>query len=338
MPRKSKYPRLRVHVRKGRGGQVWTSYWYDMRCEGEKDISLGTDYAEALKKWDELHNLKPRLVGTIAEAMNRWEAEVLPTYTSAETRKGYARNLAKLRPVFATTTWESVEFQHLKAYLRKRTAKTQGNREMSVLSLIWNWARGEGLTSLPWPAAGMERSRWKNREQPRKFRVTDELFAAVYAEADQVLRDCMDLATATGMRLTDCRTILLPRDGVLRLEANKTGKASDFELELSAVLPDLVARRRAAKADHLMLLSTPTGKPLSARMLRDRWDEARAAAVERHPKLADLLRKMFLRDMRKRASDLAESDEEAAQLLQHSSVALTRKHYRSTAEKIKPVR
>jgi hypothetical protein len=47
---------------------------------------------------------------------------------------------------------------------------------------------------------------------------------------------------------------------------------------------------------------------------------------------------MYLRDMRKRASDLADSDESASKLLQHSSVELTRRHYRTKATKLKVVR
>jgi site-specific recombinase XerC len=338
MPRKSKYPRLRVHVKKGRGGQVWTSYWYDQRHEGKPDISLGTDYELALQKWDELHNRKPRIAGTIEEAFENWESGVLPNYASAVTREGYTRDLARIRPVFGPATWDAITFADLKGYLKKRTAKTRGNRELSLLSVIWNWARGEALHDLPWPAAGLERSRWKNKEKPRLFEVTDELFAAVYAEADQVLRDCMDLATATGMRLTDCRTVMLPRDGMLRLEANKTGKGAAFDLSLSEVLPELIARRREKKVAHLMLLATPTGRPLSARMLRDRWDDARAKAATKHPELAEQIKKMYLRDMRKRASDLAASDEDAAKLLQHSNLSTTVKHYRSRAKRVVPVR
>jgi len=72
----------------------------------------------------------------------------------------------------------------------------------------------------------------------------------VYAEADQVLRDCMDLATATGMRLTDCRTIELPAGDVLHLEASKTGKATAFDVTLSDVLPELIARQRAVNVAH----------------------------------------------------------------------------------------
>lgn len=338
MPRKSKYPRLRVHVRKGKGGQCWTSWWYDMRGEGVPDISLGSDYEQALKLWDELANKKPRIIGTIEEAFNAWEAEVLPGYASAETRKGYTQNLRHLRPVFNTATWDSITFPVLKQYLKKRTAKTQGNREMALFSIIWRWAFGEGYTTLPWPAAGMEKSRWKNKEVARTFEVTNALFAAVYESAIQPLRDCMDLATATGLRLTDCRNVLVPSGGLLQVKANKTGKSAVFEIGSSPVLQRITTSRADLRASHLMLLSTQTGRRVSARMLRDWWDEAREKAAEAHPELADDLRKMYLRDMRKRAADLAGDLKEASELLQHSSTKVTADHYRTRPTKVRPVR
>jgi hypothetical protein len=338
MPKKSKYPRLRVHVRKGKSGQVWTSYWYDQRHEGKPDISLGSDYEQALKKWDEIHNQKPRIIGTCQEAFDAWEKEVLPTYTSKVTKAGYAGSLRHLRPVFNTATWDAITFPVLKQYLKKRTAKTQGNREMALFSIIWRWAYGEGYTALPWPAAGMERSKWKNKEGARIFEVTDALFAAVYGEANQTLRNAMDLASATGLRLTDCRTVLMPSSGLLQVRASKTGKSVSFEIESSPVLQRIVTSRQGAKADHLMLLSSPTGHKVSARMLRDWWDEAREAAAKKHPEMADQLRAMFLRDMRKRAADLAGSLKEASELLQHSSEAITAAHYRTKATKVRPVR
>jgi len=347
------YPRLRSHTRQRKSGKVVTYYFYDRRPEGEPDIPLGTDYDEALKRWDEIHNRAPRIAGTLEEAFDRWEQECLPLYTVADTKRSYARHLRRLRPVFGLSTWDAVDLTDLKGYLKARSGKTQGNREMSVLSIIWNWARGEGLTKLPFPAAGMQRSRWKNRERARKFEVTDALFEAVYEHADQVLRDCMDVASATAMRLTDCRTVLLPRGDVLTLEASKTGKKADFDLNLSQVLPELIRRRRAIKASHLMLLSTPTGRPVSQRMLRDRWDAARTAAaadVDRRAALAEgdereqllelatQIRAMWLRDMRKRASDLAPDLKAAAELLQHGDERLTSRHYRTRAPKLVPVR
>jgi hypothetical protein len=338
MPRKSKYPRLRTHTRKGKGGQVWTSWWFDMRPDGKPDISLGTDYEQALKLWDELANQKPRIIGTIQEAFDAWEKEVLPEYKSLETRKGYTQNLRHLRPVFNTATWDAVDFPTLKGYLKKRTAKVQGNREMALFSIIWRWAYGEGYTTLPWPAAGMERSKWKNKEEARTFEVSDALFAAVYSQASPMLRAAMDIATATGLRLTDVRTVLVPTNGLLHVKASKTGKAATFEVALSPVLQTTVAGRNQIAANHLMLLSTPSGRPVSARMLREAFETARESAAEAHPELADDLRKMYLRDMRKRAADLAGDLKEASELLQHSSTKVTADHYRTKPTKVRPVR
>lgn len=342
----NQFPRLRSHTRRRKSGRVVTYYFYDRRPEGLPDVPLGSNFDDARKRWDELHNRAPRVAGTLQEAFDAWKidaAEGLPSYANAETKRGYAKNLRQLEPVFGPGTWAEVTLPALKGYLRKRTGKTQANRELSLLQVIWNWARGEGYTGLPWPAAGMERSHWKNPEAAREFEVTPALFSAVYAEADQTLRDCMDLASATGMRLTDCREILLPAGDSLRLKASKTGKKADFDLSLSLVLPDLLARRRVLKTDHLMLLSTPDGRPVSTGMLRSRWDTAREHAalkayIANDDALARELRAMYLRDMRKMAADLADDDESASKLLQHSSVALTRRHYRRAATKLKPVR
>ncbi|MDQ2139542.1 integrase [Alcaligenaceae bacterium B3P038] len=323
-----------------------TYYFYDRRASGESDIPLGRDYEKAIVQWAEVHNNAPRVVGTIEQAFQAWEADKesgLLSYTNHYTSRGYRNQLARFRPLFGPVTWESISFSHLVTYLDRRSAKTQGNREMALFSVIWNYARKKGITDLPWPAAGMERSRWKNTERAREFQVTDDLFDAVYFAGDQVLQDCMDLASATGMRLNDTITVLLPAGDLLRMKANKTGKKADFDISLSHVLPDLVRRRRSLKADHLMLLSTPTGRPVTLRMLRDRYDYARIVAAHNaecageHELAADI-KSMILRDMRKRASDLSESDEAASQLLQHTSVNLTKKHYRSTVVKLKPVR
>ncbi|WP_224776930.1 integrase [Achromobacter insolitus] len=323
-----------------------TYYFYDRRSDGQPDIPLGTDYEQAVAKWDEIRQGGPRIVGTLEEAFAAWESDKatgLLSYQNAETRDGYAKCLRKLRPVFAAATWESIELVHLTGYLRRRTAKTRGNREMALLQIVWNWARKEGYTTAHWPAAGLEKSRWKNPEKAREFEVTDDLFEAVYYAGDQVLQDAMDIATATGMRIKDTILVPLPDGDLLRLRANKTGKKADFDVSLSTVLPGLIKRRRSIRAHHQMLLSTATGRPVTYTMLRNRWEFAREMAalnVEAagEPQLAEEIRSMILRDMRKRAGDLSESDEAASQLLQHSSVTLTRRHYRTKVTRLKPVR
>jgi len=329
----NKYPRLRTHSRKNKSGELLVWYGYDQRPHGP-EISLGSDYAKALEKWEELHLKKPLTVGRIQEAINGWREQVLPTYENRDTRKSYGKQLANVEAVFGSMAWHEVTLPILRQYLKKRSAKTQGNREMSVLSIVWSYARKEGMTELHWPAEGVKD--WKNEEQARTFEVTDALFNAVYEAGDQVLRDCMDIATATGMRLTDARTVRLPVDGKLRFKSSKKGKHSFFEVSESPVLTALLERR--GSVDCVTLLTTSTGRTVSESMLRGRYDKARKAAALAHPEIADQIKAMILRDCRKRAADLAEDDEAASKLLQHSSVGLTKKHYTTKGSKLTAVR
>jgi hypothetical protein len=336
-----KHPRLRSQAKKRKSGRVVVYYSYDMRGEGVADIPLGRDFAKAVLKWDEIHNKKSRLIGTLEEAFAAWEAKVLPTYESAETKKGYAKNLRTMRPAMQHSTWDQIDLPALRGYLDKRSAKTQGNREMALLSIIWNWARTQGFTALPWPAAGMEKSRWKNKEKPRRMKVEDEVFAAIFWEGDQVLRDCMALGSATGMRLTDCIEVLMPRGDLLHLEASKTGKEAEWDMSLSATLPDLLARRRALKVDHLMLLTMPNRKPVTLSLLRSRWDKARIraavkASIANDDELVAAIRALYLRDMRKRAAQKSKSLKEASELLQHGDERITQRHYGGVS-KLRPV-
>lgn len=339
MPKVSKYPRLRTKTYRGKAGQSYAYYVYDMRPEGKPDIRLGKDFAEAVKQWDDLHNKRPTVRGRLQEAFTRWKERELPKYESAVTKRCYKLNLRRLEPVFGQMVWGEITLPILREYLDRRTAKTQGNRELALLSVIWGKALLWGMTRQPWPAAGVKN--WKNEEAPRAFEVTDELFAAVYAQADAMLQDCMDIATATGMRLTDVRTARMPVGGVLSFRASKTGKNAEFEVAASPVLLAVIERR--PKVNSVMLLTTATGKQVSAMMLRKRWDEARHAAAEKAAQtgnagLAAAIRTMYLRDTRKRAADLAGSAKDAADLLQHSSTRLTEVHYRSKASKLRAVR
>jgi len=336
MPKKSKYPKLRVHVKKGNGSQIWRSWWYDMRGTGKPDVSLGTDYAEAVRRWDEIHNERPRVAGTLEEAFREWEKDPELQQKSAETRIDYAKCLRQLRPVFGSALWSDVTLPVLVQYLKKRSAKERGRHEMRCLSVVWNWSRLHGYTDLPYPAHGMQRSKWMGQSGARQVEVTDEVFEAIHKHADQTLRDAMDIATATGLRVTDVLGLRLSdvRGDWLQVQANKGGKVAKFDIRESAVLAPIIARRKAMRhPEHLFMLAAEHRKPVTYRMLNDRFVKARAAAAKEVPECASML----LRYMRKRAAQLTEDVDAASKLLQHSSKATTRRHY-VQAEKVKPAR
>jgi hypothetical protein len=341
VPKLTNHPRLRTLVRKGANGQRWVYYYFDMRSEGKPDISLGKDHATALVKWDELFNKKPQAKGRIQEAINSWREEALPGYANAQTRAHYTRQLKRIEAWCGQMAWHEMTLPLMRQYLKERKGKTQANREMAVFSIVWNHARMKGMTELQWPAAGMKRSGWKNPERPRVRGVSDEVFDAIYAKGDQILRDAMDIVSSTAMRITDARTVPLPpADNKLRMQASKTGKRAEFDVALSPALAPLVARRRANKrAMHLKLLTTPTGREVSYAMLAKRFRAARdAAAKAAKGELADVIRSPILRDFRKYASDQPDTLAEAAELLQHDSSTLTARHYRTRAVQLKPAR
>jgi len=338
MPKQSKHPKLRVSIKRGKSGQVWTSYWFDMRGTGKPDVPLGTDYAEALRRWAEIALDAPRIAGTLEEAFKAWETAddgLLAERLKPSTREGYAKCLRALRPALKGARWDEVTLPALAQYVRKRTAKARARQEMQLLSVIWGWSRVQGLTDLRYPADDMQRNAWKGLAAVRQVEVEDEAFAALHKHADQTLRDALDIATATGLRVMDVIGLRLSdvRDGKLIVQASKTGKRAEFDLSVSNVLQPIIDRRRAMKApEHLFLLAAGR-KPVTHRMLADRFTKARAAASKECPECAAL----YLRDMRKRASQLAGSLSEASTLLQHSSQSVTQRHYRA-GDKLKPVR
>lgn len=335
--KKTKYPNLRTHVRRGKSGQVWTYWAYDRRAEGLPELPLGSDYAKAIQQWRHLHEHVPLTIGRLQQAIDKWREDVLPTYEVPNTRHQYKSYLLNIEAAMGHMAWDEITMQVLYAYLAKRSAKTSANREMSTLALVWGKAKAWGMTDTTFPALGLKD--WKNKEKPRDVEVTDAMFAAVYEQADRVLRDAMDIATATGMRITDVRTIRMPEKGILRFKASKTGKVAEFEVAQSPVLSALVARREAMKAHCVMLLCTDTGRQVSAYMLSEqRWPKARAAAIKAHPELAGQLSGLYLRDLRKMAANLAGSVEDAAKLLQHSSQKTTADHYYNKPAKLRAVR
>lgn len=338
MPKKTKFPKLRIAVRRGKSGQAWISYYYDMRGTGEKDIPLGSDEAAAKAAWARIHSGESADRGLIREAITRWIAEELPKYQVAKTRADYERHAGRMLRWCGAARWEQIGLPEMVRYARERKAPVQANRELAVLSIIWSKARIWGVTKLPWPAAGVKG--WKNAEKARESGLDEQVFAAVYRHADPMLAAAMDVASATAMRITDLLTVEVPGDdNRLHLDASKTDKAGWFDVSKSAVLSRVVAARRDMETTCPLLIVTPSGRPVSQRMLRAAWKTACAKAIaEADDDLADRIRRSWVKDHRKLAADMAGSLKKAAELLQHSGEAVTRKHYRRVGDELTPAR
>ena len=157
----------------------------------------------------------------------------------------------RIRNVFSDAPIDAVTPQIIAQYRDSRTAKVRANREISLLSHIYNIAREWGLTEAN-PAAGVR----KNKEAPRDFYASEEIWSAVYAVAASELRDAMDLAYLTAQRPAD--TLSMREADVvnefLQVSQGKTSKKLRIRLTAAGALNDLgmlverlIAQRRARR-------------------------------------------------------------------------------------------
>lgn len=259
---------------RGKPGKL--RYYY-----GQDKIPLGSDLARAKMKWAELEAggviASPRYV----DVADRWEREAIhigrrKKVRAVKTQKEYRASLKMLREAFNDFLLDQIQPKHVLQYLDERTAKVSANREIAVLSLVWNWARGKGLTEKANPCVGIE----KNPETARDRYVTTAEFGAVWARACQELQDAMDLALLTSQNPSDLLRLTRQdiRDGTLWLRRGKTGKKLGLRVEgtLKDVLERILAR--PGPVSSVYLICDRRGQPLSIYQLDDRFQAAKGDA------------------------------------------------------------
>lgn len=343
-------PRMIRRKRKLKSGKVWESFYYNGRdADGRRiEIPLGNDLNEAKRHWAKLECKEvPIETGLMRFIFNRYEQEVIPAKAPA-TQRDNLSSLRFLRKVFDTAPIESLTPQIIAQYRDKRgeDAPIRANREITLLSHVFNLAREWGYTARENPARGVR----KNKEKPRDYYADDKVWAAVYAKAPPELQDAMDLAYITGQRPADVLKMRLAdiSDGALEVRQNKTNKKLRILLDhpeggrtdLGRLIDRIKARGR--KVTSLFIISTPGGAPLNKWTLRTRFEDARSeasktATEENDIGLAARVRDFQFRDIRPKAAsetDLAH----ASKLLGHTDKQITRTVYQRVGETVLPAK
>ncbi|WP_442969514.1 tyrosine-type recombinase/integrase [Pseudomonas sp. SED1] len=235
--------------------------------------------------------------------------------------------------------------QIIAQYRDSRTAKVRANREISLLSHAYNIAREWGLTEND-PAADVR----KNKEAPRDFYATEEIWSAVYAVAASELRDAMDLAYLTAQRPADTPS-MREADAVnefLQVSQGKTSKKLRIRLTAAGALNDpgtlvarLIEQRRSRGVRNPYLIVTEDGRQVTKHMHRLRFDDARdkAIAIARvagDEVLAASIRQFQFRDIRPKAASEILGLGDASRLLGYTDKRITETVYRRAGEIVKP--
>lgn len=272
--RKTLHPDLPPRMgARGKPGNL--SYYY-----GQQKKPLGKDFVEACRQWAILERGQLPNSVRYVDISDRWEREAIHKgrrkVRSAKTQREFRAALKHLRLAFKAAMFDQITPKHVKQYLARRSAKISANREIAVLSIIWNWARGEGLTDGANPCNGIDR----NPESARTRYVTDEEFAVVYGNGDYVLQDAMDLLLRTSHSPSDVLRLTKHdiADGTLWMRRGKTGKKIRFRIEgkLKDVLERIQARPKAVSS--LYLIADGRGQPVNIYGLNWRFRIAKGKA------------------------------------------------------------
>ncbi|MFM0450074.1 tyrosine-type recombinase/integrase [Paraburkholderia nemoris] len=345
-----------MRARTQRSGVVY--YYFDVGGTPRREIPLGADFVEAVRKWSELEAQgqdKHAGLVTFRYAAERYVREVLPV-KSRRTQRDNLLELDNLYKFFdgPPALLADIKPVHVKQYLswrgelakrwyveKKRPVPVQpghvrANREVALFSHIFNFAREHGITDAMNPCVGVRR----NKESGRTVYVEDDVFQRVWKVADEPTRDAMDLAYLTGQRPADTLKFAESdiRGGELWIAQGKRGKKLRIRVsgELAVVIERIRARKAVCDARCDALVVNEVGERLMRDALRFRFDRARLAARVQK----DLFQ---FRDLRAKAgTDKTEAsgDIRAAQLLLgHASLKMTEHYVRERkGDKVEPTR
>jgi integrase len=317
-------------------------YFYDAGGKPRKEISLGTDFITALRKYADLHQVDaPRREIIFADVVAKYRAEAMPKL-SANTIRIQQSDIKHVDAYFKDAPLVEIKPMHIARFLEKHKDKpTTANRCKRLFSTMWNKARGWGYTDLPNPCVGVETHTLKKRT----VYITDDVLEAVHKCASAPLSDALDLAYLTGQRPGDALSMTEHDiiDGHLIVTQIKTKQPLRIQISgaLAALIERIRERKRGYKIVTAALLVNLSGKRLTKAVLRNHFEDARDKAAAEHPELAEQIKKFWFYDLRAKAADDT-SDERgeqaASDLLGHDSVRTTQKHYLRRGKIVAPTK
>lgn len=278
---------------------------------------------------------------TLDDVIDRYLREETPGKAPAsQDNDKYAASM--LRPVFGGATLAE-PFQPAWAYryvdsrANPHTGKkspSQGRKEISVLSSMltaavrWGWLSANPLIG---------QLRFKGSNKPRRY-VTDDEFIQAVLLAPAWLQCYLWLKLAIGIRQSDMWALTVGdvRDTDAGMEIhvtpqktrNSTQKRLIFELDpMTAAEVERVAGGRLDPSAPLFV--TERGNPWVKSSFQSAWDRLQARIV------AAGGRKFTEHDVRGKVGSDAATVESARRRLGHATAAVTMRHYRRAAERIK---
>ena len=323
-------------------GEKKTAYYYEHPRDedGKRNLErLGTDLVAAKRKWAEIESIKMSVAdGTVEDIYKRymlWANNLETSNLSSRTIRDREQYWKVIGPFIGHVPMDHLPAHFALEYFEKRSAKISAKKELKFLSLLCNWARARKLMTVPNPFNGILRELRVN--ESRDIYVTDAQEKLVYDNANQVVRDVMDLAQICTLRPGECWGIKWTdaHDGYLHIELPKTRK-SGVRTKRVAIEGDLkrfLDRVRKRSVVGTTILANNDGQPLSPfGTFRYHFDLARKAAAKEAEEKGIEWQEFQFRDLRaKVVTDRTDSEglEAARVAAGHTTQNQTRSYNRA---------
>lgn len=296
--------------------------------------NFGDDYNVAIGKYLRLVGASSR-VRTLHDVIERYRLEVLPLKKSKATREDQARSLTLLDRVFGHFLPDNITAPMCYDYMDRRVTKdgrkapVAARHEISLLGHVLG-------KSIRWGAgiANVVRTLERMPKTKRTRYVTDEEFAACRKLANPRMQIAMDLARTIGQRRGDLLKLKhedCTDDGII-IRQGKTG--AGVLVEWTPTLRKIVRSAKQLSPDipREHVLRTRTGVAYSARGFSAIWQRL----MDKYVKSGGV--RFTFHDLRAKAASDKDSVDEARDLLGHASSETTKRVYRRSLTKAKPVR
>jgi len=302
------------------------AYWFvDPKNKWHR---LAATYSEALVALARLMDQSLPAV-TVALLIARFKAEELPKKSKA-TQKGRLQELKPVEKAFGHMEPDAIEPSDVWNYYRARGEIEQAKHEVRGLSAVLSFGRRIGACKKPNPCFGLRLEGSGARDRY----VTDDEFLIVRDLAPTMLGYAMDVALLAGCRKNDI--IRLERkhitDEGIEYQPSKDKKFSLIEWndELRVTIEGAL---RVSPRVRQFVFCTKEGKKFSPDGFNTAWQRLMSKAMEN-----GLKERFTFNDLRAKSASDAESDEEAAARLNHTSTAITKRVYRRLPRRAKALR
>jgi hypothetical protein len=305
---------------------------YVYRPLNGKPIPLGpiSDPGACLRKYAQIVGQigKPT---TLADVIDKYLIEVVPSL-APRTQEDYRAYCAMLKKGLGHNLPDEVTINDLYDYHDARQAPVRANREITVLGVVYRHA-------IRWRSAKINPVRdflfTAERGRDRIVSGTERRrFGRGYSP--KWLRGYLTLKLLTGRRQGELLKLTLFSEKPSGIAFRILKKRKERELivqwtpRLRRVWKWLKSLPRPKDKPHIFI--GERGKPVNARSLKSVWQRA----MQKWGR--DGNDRFWEHDLRAFTAGAAESDERARELLDHGSLSTTRKSYRRTTAKVRPLR